>query len=180
MSNKKAGFLSFVFFILCVLLIADFVLAAAVYTNGFTSSKPKASSTNTGTLNNGTGTGSIGDTNNANSGDNSDNNSDGNQDEAKYNIYLESLGWAGLEIVKLEGLPGSAAKGEPIEFTAEVSLSDAEEYDYENYYISHIVVRESDTGEDIEDLDNNNDGKFLFLMPGLDVELMFYIIPSDM
>lgn len=182
----------------CFLLVVIIALAAAIFTEGFTNLPRKGAGTSNTNTDTGTGAGNSNtdDKNNNTDGDgsksegneNSDNSNNngnetntnpGNQDEVKYTIYLDSLGSAGLEIVKLEGLPRSAAKGEPIEFTAEVCLDDSEEYYYENYYVSGINMRENATGEDLGYLDQGNDGKYFFIMPGVDIELMFYIIPTE-
>lgn len=97
-----------------------------------------------------------------------------------YEIWVDSLGWAGLDIVNLT-CPDRAAAGEKVTFAASVKS----EYRAE-YKISSITVEFSSGNAYIEDLQPVN-GVYTFIMPDEAameeegyINLMFYIIPIDM
>lgn len=97
-----------------------------------------------------------------------------------YEIWVDSLGWASLDVVNLT-CPDRAAAGEKVTFSASVKS----EYRSE-YKISGINVEFSSGDSYIEDLQPVN-GVYTFIMPdAADMEeeryinLMFYIIPIDM
>lgn len=100
--------------------------------------------------------------------------------EKKYDIDIDSLGWAGMDVINLT-CPDKAAAGETVTFTATVKPEYANEFK-----ISGINVNYGSGDEYLQDIRNEN-GTYTFKMPDAStleadgyITLMFYIIPVDM
>ena len=100
--------------------------------------------------------------------------------EKKYDIDIDSLGWASMDVINLN-CPDKAAAGETVTFTATVKPEYANEFK-----ISGIDVNYGSGDEYLQDIRNDN-GTYTFTMPDASameadgyITLMFYIIPVDM
>ncbi len=100
--------------------------------------------------------------------------------EKKYDIDIDSLGWASMDVINLN-CPYKAAANETVTFTATVKPEYVNEFK-----ISGIDVNYSSGDEYLQDIRNDN-GTYTFTMPDVSdmevdgyITLMFYIIPVDM
>ena len=96
------------------------------------------------------------------------------QDKTMYAIEYDTLGNGSVLSIDLD-CPDKAAAGETVTFTVKLKdLSDV----FDDYYpveITHIVLNDMETGEEISDL-GAGEGSFTFTMPETPVTIMFYLM----